>query len=268
MDFSMEKFDIIIEGGQSNASGSGKGPVSTEYVKDLDILYLVQDFTSEEGILNGIWKIILNYENKPLHIDVADERVNAEGKLGDFALTFSKKYKESGLLKKGRKLLIVRAGVGGTGFVRKYWGPNDEVYLKMLEMIDYALSLNKENRIVAFLWHQGEHDAWEGNTPENYASQLRNLIDSVKARYSVPNLPFVSGDFAREWKAENIEKCAPIIEVIKRVTADVGGRFVETDDLTTNNEVLGNGDGIHFSRESLHILGKRYFDAFFDIISG
>ena len=265
MSFLNYAYDIIIEGGQSNAQGYGRGEVTKEYTPDEDIFYLIQDFTVEEGISNGIWKLILDYDNKPLHIDVADERKDDNGKIGDFALTFAKEYKNSGFLKQGRKILIIRAAVGGTGFMKKYWGPCDEVYLKMLEMIDYALSLSPQNRIVGFLWHQGEHDAFEGNLPDTFEIQLKTMIDSVKERYDVPSLPFVCGDFVREWKNENIEICAPIVEKIKSVTASVGGAFVETSDLLSNNEKTGNGDVIHFCRESLHILGKRYFEAYKNI---
>lgn len=35
-------------------------------------------------------------------------------------------------------------------------------------MIEYALSLNVVNRVVAFLWDQGEHEAVLKNEPENY----------------------------------------------------------------------------------------------------
>ena len=136
----------------------------------------------------------------------------------------------------------------------------------MFELVDYALSLNPENRIVGMLWHQGEHDAFEGNPPDVFEKQLKALITDVKNRYGLPSLPFVSGDFVNDWKSKNIEICAPIVEKIKAVTASEGGLFVETSDLPSNDQKLGNNDDIHFCRESLHILGKRYFDAYSAII--
>ena len=265
-DFEKADYDIIIEAGQSNAQGCGRGPVTEEYVPDEDIMYLVRDFAVLEGISNGKWSFDLTYKNTPLRIEVADERDGAGGRVGDFALTFAKKYKENGFLAEGRKLLIIRAGVGGTGFKKKQWTPDGAVYLKMLEMIDFATALNEKNRLVAFLWHQGEHDAFEGNPPDVFEDQLRFMIDSVKERYNAPEIPFVSGDFVNEWKSENIESCTPIIERIKRITAEQGGMFVEASDLSSNNQAVGNGDNIHFSRESLHILGIRYFDAFSEIM--
>ena len=56
MGFQDYDYDVIIEGGQSNAQGCGRGEVAKEYVPDEDILYLIQDFTVEEGISNGILK--------------------------------------------------------------------------------------------------------------------------------------------------------------------------------------------------------------------
>ena len=262
MNYTNEAYDIIIQAGQSNAQGCGRGPVGEEYTPDCDIMYLYQNFTNEDKIVDGIWKAAINVLDPAFYIDIADERSDEAGKIGDFSLTFCKEYKKNGLLGEGRKLLVIRAGVGGTGFKKKHWGLTDEMYLRMIDMIDYALSLNPENRIAAFLWHQGEHDAFEGNDPDVFEAQLRTMIDTVRSKYNVPMLPFISADFVNEWKSENMDICTPIVERIKTVTTAVGGAFVETADLPSNNQRTGNGDGIHFCRESLHILGKRYFDAY------
>ncbi len=259
MDLSEEKLDIIIEGGQSNADGTGIGPVTDEYIPTPAVLYLVSDKTvSADGIIE--------YSDKPFTVEIAKERPSGDTFIGDFALTFSEEYIKSGLLKDGRKILIVRAAVGGTGFQRKHWGLRDIVYKKMTEMTDHALSFNPENRIVAFLWHQGEHDAYEGNAPENYRKQLTALIKDVRSRYGA-RLPFIAGDFANEWKTENIKTTEPIVNEIRRVVNEIGdARFAETSDLPSNNQKLHNGDNIHFCRESLHILGRRYFEAFKTLI--
>jgi hypothetical protein len=209
-----EKFDIIIQAGQSNAQGFGRGSVSEEYTPDADILYLEPDFTVKEGIVDDIWKLVLDYGAKAPEIRVASEDGRDVEKIGDFSLTFAKRYKDAGLLTGGRKLLIIRAGVGGTGFFKKYWGQTDECYLKMIEMIDMALGMNEENRLVAFLWHQGEHDAFEGNPPDIFESQLREMFESVRNRYICPSLPIVSGDFVNDWKSKN----KPIDQSIMRLS--------------------------------------------------
>ena len=161
-----------------------------------------------------------------------------------------------------RKLLIIRAAIGGTGFVKKQWGVGDQVYLKMIEMADFALSLNEENRIVGVLWHQGECDAFEKNEPNVFKQQLASLIQDIRKRYG-ENLPFIAGDFVSEWKQKNISDCEPIVEKIREVLGETEyTAFVETSDLLSNNQKNANGDDIHFCREALYILGRRYYDAF------
>ncbi len=262
MDFSKVKFDIIIQGGQSNSEGCGLGPVTQELIPSPNAFYLYAErtVTVEEDNLN------IQFHDKPFVIAPAKEADTDNGKRGDFSLSFAEEYEKAGLLAADRKLLIIRGGVGGAGFQKKHWGLQDCLYLKLLELIDYALSLNTENRVVGFLWHQGEHDAFEKNTPDNYKKQLAALVNGVRTRVG-EKIPFIAGEFVNDWKSKNIDICAPILQVIREVTEESGnGGFVETSDLLSNDEMNKNGDDIHFCRESLHILGRRYFDEYKRII--
>lgn len=45
MDFSKVKFDIIIQGGQSNAEGCGIGPVTRELTPSVNAFYLYAEKT-------------------------------------------------------------------------------------------------------------------------------------------------------------------------------------------------------------------------------
>lgn len=262
----MDKYDIFIEAGQSNAEGSGYGPVTDEFQTDARILYL----TAEKTVTDTGNGLDIQYQDVPLSIAIADERelvVNDKPeRLGDLSLTFAKAYMDAGLLACDRKILIIRAAVGGTGFQKKHWGMEDTLYLKMIEMIDYALSLNPENQIKGILWHQGEHDAFEGNTGENYRKQLSALVNSIKERYQCPNLPFICGSFVSDWRKKNEEICEPILAALQQVASEMHGEYVDAGDLLSNNERNNNGDDIHFCRESLHILGRRYFDAYQEIV--
>jgi len=256
MDFKNVKFDIIIQGGQSNAEGTGYGPVEKEYVPSENIWYLKAGETVE--IIDDNLRI--TYLDAPFRIEIAKEHGEAENPIGDFSLTFAKEYEKS-LLKADRKLLIVRSGIGGAGFKKGQWGIGKQLYTKLVELVDYALSLNAENRVVGFLWHQGEHDAFEKNEPSTFKSALYAQVNDVRRRYG--NMPFIAGDFVNEWKSKNLADCEPIIEKINEVIKESGnGAFVQTSDLLSNNQKIGNGDDIHFCRESLHILGRRYFTAY------
>ncbi|MBO7304103.1 MAG: hypothetical protein J6V09_02650 [Clostridia bacterium] len=267
MSYVNDTYDIIILAGQSNAQGCGRGETTEEYIPDPDIMHLFENCTYEVRVKDGIEKMCVVCDDPNLYIDIAKERCDEAGKISSFGLSFAREYKKAGLLPKGRKLLIVEAGVGGTGFKKKQWGVGDELYERMLRMIDYALSLNSESTLKALLWHQGEHDAFEGNPPEIFESQLCALVRAVRARYNLKDLPFISADFVNEWKNKNIDICAPIVAKIKSVTEGEGGVFIETADLLSNNQNHGDGDDIHFCRESLNILGRRYFEAYKNLLN-
>ena len=257
-----EKYDIIIEGGQSNADGSGIGPVENEYVPTSQILYLnaIKSVDLDE---NGLH---IEYTDVPFTINKAEELVVDGNRRGDLALSFATDYIKKGFLSADRKILIVRAAIGGTGFYKGHWGLRDKVYLKMLELIDYALQLNSENKVVAFLWHQGEHDAFEGNAPNVYHTQLSDMLHDVRARYGI--MPFIAGDFVHDWKNKNLQACAPIVQVIRNVVNEnKKSAFIETDGLLSNDQKIGNKDELHFCREALYELGHRYFNGFFELIN-
>lgn len=254
-DFSKEKFDIIIQAGQSNSEGFGVGPVDEPYQPNEQVWYLNPDFT----------------------ISMASEDVMYNEIRSTFALSFASRYVSEGLLQEDRKLLIIRAAVGGTGFLDNHWKLEDDFYLRMMEMTRTALSLNEENRLVALLWHQGETDATLKASYEVHYNHLNTLLESVRSEFSVQNLPFIAGDFVHHWRDKNQEICAPILEAIRAVCADCrSGTFVETDELHSNLQEMGRKtqcgpdvieDDIHFSRKSCYQLGARYFDAYLKLIS-
>jgi hypothetical protein len=243
-DFTNEKFDIIIQAGQSNAQGTSFGPTDAPYQPDERVWYMNEDDT----------------------FSLAAERVNGNEVQGNFALPFAREYLNAGRLAEGRKLLILRAAIGGTGFLDNRWKLTDDLYLHMMEMIRTALALNPENRLVALLWHQGETDAIYNATYDQHYGHLSTLLSTVRDTFAAPDLPFVAGDFVRHWEEDNQERCTPVVDAIRAVCRDLTpAAFVESDGLQSNDQALGTGDTIHFSRRAIYELGKRYFEAFTDI---
>ena len=243
-DFSLEEFDIVIQAGQSNSEGCGVGEVTNPFIPDSDIFYMENDFTICE----------------------AHEYVSGNLIVGNFSLPFCIKYIKNDMLQPGRKLLVLRAAVGGTGFMDNRWGMAGDLYLRMIEMTRTALELNPRNKPVAFLWHQGETDAILNAGKQVHFDNLSKLVNSVRDTFGCKNLPFIAGDFVCQWKNENIEICAPVIEAIKEVCAGIGhAQFVETDGLQSNDQRINNQDTIHFCRESINQLGIKYFNAFCNI---
>lgn len=244
-DFSKEAFDIIIQAGQSNSEGYGFGNVCDPYQPDERVWYFNADGTFQ----------------------IAQEKVTNNAIQSNFSLTFARNYVNQGLLAEGRKLLILRTAVGGTGFSDNRWKLCDDLYLRMMEMIKATLALNPNNRLMVLLWHQGENDAATQMSYEYYHEHITALITSVRKTFDVPTLPFIAGDFVADWKRKNAEACAPIIAALKDVCNTDYSRFVETADLDSNREdgfphPFGWVDDIHFCRRAIYQLGERYFEAY------
>ncbi len=258
-----DEYDIIIEGGQSNAEGTGIGPVNKfeEFTPSPRILYLTPDrkvTVDDKGVH-------VEYPSNDLKIEIAEERVIDGNLYGDLALTFAEDYIKNGMLKTDRKLLIVRCAVGGTSFHSGYqWGVNRGLHSKMVEMVDYALGLNSQNKVVAFLWHQGEGDTNHA-TAEEYRKYLDDMIIDIRKRYG--EMPFIAGNFVQEWIPIRGESCNELADAYRKFASEnKKAAFVESDGLLSNNQKNNNGDNIHFCREALYELGHRYYDAFSEIV--
>lgn len=240
--FTEEKLDIFIQAGQSNAEGYGHGPVQDEFLTDPDLLF----YTAEDEIL-------------PAGLHHGWDRDD----MGDFSLTFLRSYKKSGMLMPGRKALVIRAAVGGTGFSTNMWGMSDPLFVKMMEMTRTVLAMNPENELKALLWHQGETDADSDLTADAYTRCLTGLVQAVRNEFAVPALPFLAGDFCPEWRHAHEAMCEPIRNALIDVCCDVGNaRFILTDTLLANDLE----DCIHFCRQSLFELGERYFRSYRQIL--
>lgn len=268
----MEGYDIVIIAGQSNAEGYGVGEVSEEYEKDERVLFLNDNSAPHfEKSENGKDVLSLNFPSA-IRIDVADEATGEQGKVGKLSLFFAKEYIERGLLAPDRKLLIVNAAVGGTGFARNEWGADGILYKRLCHLTDYAVSQSGKNEITAFLWHQGECDSVENagysveKRYETHKNNLTAMLNDFKQRYkgqfADKELPTVAGGFCDEWYLKNKIPCDAVLRAIRETFESNGGAFVETHGLLSNNLKTGNGDDIHFCRESLHELGVRYFNAY------
>ncbi len=265
--FSKEKLDIIVIAGQSNAEGFGVGAVTEEYPAHDTILWM-KDRGNPRFEKNGQGVDVFRIEYPTeKYIEIANEPTEGQGKVGKLAFSFACEYEKNGRLQSGRKVLILHAAVGGTGFARKEWGLGGVLYTRLKDFVRTALSLNAENRLVAFLWHQGECDSFENATwsaEKKYQTHKKNLgemLADFKREFSCPDLPFIAGGFCDEWYLKNVDACAGVLRAIKEVCA-AAGAFVETSGLKSNNEQTGNGDDIHFSRESLRILGKKYYEKY------
>lgn len=266
-----DKFDIIVLAGQSNAEGNGYGDVENPYLETSDIKMLTGDYEAKVKQTS--------YGNDYLYLKVFDEytisnakeRISEGKTYGNLALTFAERYRQNDLAK-DRKILILNAAIGGTGFAKRHWGVGDLLYKRMTDMAECALKMNKQNRIVAMLWHQGEHDAFEeaelnyDQRKDKYVGNLSALIEDFRARFG--RIPVICGKFAKTWADDYRLNCEAIYEATRIVCDSEGDmKLVETEDLHTSHMDTGSGDHVHFSRAALYELGERYYKEFKKIIN-
>ena len=211
-----------------------------------------------------------------MRVEIAHERESVDKKthFADFSETFADRYVKE-FLKNGRKVLIVKAAVGGSGFAKEQWGIGKPLLLRLYEMVDYALSLNKENRVVALLWHQGEHDAFENpqfNSQERYDFYFNNFTDQTKeirSRYNHADFPVITGEFVNDWAGKWKEQCDTVERALKDACTKLGkADNVSSEGLLSNDQSIHNGDDIHFCADSVYELGRRYYDSYKKIIKG
>ena len=254
----MSTAKIIILAGQSNAQGSGRGPVEKEWEEKEYIL-------SMKAAHEVRWTedaTFVTFKEEPFSIRLSAEEEENGIFYGDFSLTFALEYAKK-YLQKNRKVLIIRSAVGGTAFSDGCWGVGAQLYNKSLEMTNYALDLNENNRVVAFLWHQGESDFCHKNPIEKFEMQLKEMLLDMRGHYG--EIPVIAGDFVQDWKEKN-PQTEEYTQAIKRAIKEVGNAsFVESNNLLSNAQKLGDNDDIHFCRQALVELGERYFKAFEDL---
>ncbi|MBQ6922029.1 MAG: hypothetical protein IJQ66_02965 [Clostridia bacterium] len=264
------KYDIIVVAGQSNAEGNGIKKDDKEIISEKVYHIVDKNYIGTKVLDDGKVIIDMVYPTEMI-FEKAHERINGDNKkIADFSETFAKCYIDGGFLEKGRKVLIIKTAVGGTGFARHEWGVGSVLFERLNLMVDYGLKLNKENRIVAFLWHQGEHDAFENadlGAKERYNFYYENFKKqtlAVREKYG-KDIPVIAGEFANSWAElpENKSKCDAVERATKDVCRDIGrAAVVESEGLITNDQAFGNGDNIHFCAESQYELGKRYYSLF------
>ena len=272
--FTNEKFDIILLIGQSNAEGHGIGEVEKDYEPSESRMQLIDSYPvmyrpNDEGGES------LDVPSETIYrITPAQENTRKSfGKQGCFAIYFAKEYYDAFLAESDRKTLIIRAAIGGTGFLRNQWTPDGVLYKRATEMLDIALGLNPENTLKAILWHQGENEIIDGRErgceflSSYYEGCLTGLISDLREGYG--EVPFIAADFCEDW----IPRYPRESEAIKTGALAAIGKFsltgfVETKGLGSNDRIfIGKyPDDAHFNRPALYELGKRYFGIYKEIL--
>jgi len=263
-------YDIIWIGGQSNAMGRGNTDLITTTESEIYMM----------DISNDAYPISSASEPIPV---VYNQSVQGSS----FAITLARAYLSSIAPNTDqRRVLIINAAADGQNLVNnsEYFDTSSgSTIIRSKNAMTTAMALRidadpaTENKLLGMFWLQGESDAIIGSTVENYAKELRLMVNHLRenmagASYSTP---FIVGTISESWISDNdIHKQFPnrVFRNIKNVLpysdyADFDFSTFNALDATTfpNLASLYNvGDDLHYGTNALRTMGTLYFNKLID----
>lgn len=146
---------------------------------------------------------------------------------------------------------LIPGAFGGTSLAD--WEPGGYYYNRALDM---AKAAQQTSDICAILWHQGESDM---DNPD-YTPQLKNILDSFikDLKLDEEKIVIVTGELADLYYADY---------TINKYLVDLGS-FYENYGVASANDLSAWENFGHFDAPSLRVFGYRYFDIFYNKITG
>ena len=159
---------------------------------------------------------------------------------------------------------LIPCAEGGSPLAR--WEPGKDLYARAVARTRAALAMG--GRLRGILWHQGEADSWSREKAESYAVRLTNMVTRLRAEFGAPDVPFLAGEVGLHY-ATSIEKRggkAFVTTVNDQIHQAVAS--LPRAGCVSANGLKPGSDGIHFTTESAHELGRRYAVALKRLASG
>lgn len=264
-----QEIDVILIGGQSNATGQGNMcniPVSFKIDNNVMLYYskyLNQGKGSEE------WKSLCQASETP-------DKFGVELSLG----TALQNYFPD------KKIALIKHALSGSSLY-KQWNPGNREgeeqgleYTKFLTTVRQALKELKGKGfkpvIKAMVWQQGETDARDIVGMENsrkYGENLRNFILQIRADLDSPDMLFIYGEVmpiaAERFPGRLLVRNAQI-EVSEASCSKLSVKnafLIESDDLQMSCDdyrTLRPFDDVHLGTYGILTLGERFAKIIYD----
>ncbi len=155
--------------------------------------------------------------------------------------------------------MMIKYAAGGTDLYEDWAVPDGKQYTRFLNRVKAGLNALKKAghtfEIAGMVWVQGESDAVEGRTTEQYESDLTEFIAAIR-EYFGKDLPFLFnrlGTNQERIKREQFEQISKAQENVAE--ADDHAYLVLVDDLSMK-------DKIHFDADGTLVLGERLAKAY------
>ena len=221
----------------------------TREIKMQSVLLIGQSNMSGRGDLDTVEKIydprikmMRNYEFVPM---VEPIHIASRGGAG-IGASFAKGFVESFDCEVG----LIPCAEGGTSLAD--WAVGGELYN---EAVKSAKAAMETTELCAILWHQGESD----QNNENYAAQLEVIFDSMIAELGLDadKLVIVTG-----------ELFGTRSDKVHRGQLELLGQQYKNYGIASSDGLKVFDVTTHFDAPSLRVFGYRYFDIFYNCITG
>jgi hypothetical protein len=229
--------DLWVIAGQSNASGSGRGPV--EDPTDPAIRMFGQD---------GRWRMATH----PLHDPRASDHPYGEWISPGHSpfLAFARRLHES----LGYPIGLIPTALGGSPLIQ--WNPIEDpeapLYHNMLRRIGLA-----GGRIAGIVWDQGASDASTDEWAANYASRFADFLTRLRADLRNPELPIITAQVGKTFGTDSQEiRRWVIVREQQRIAAAALSRvgLISTLDVPMT-------DAVHVSPAGNMMVAGRFSDS-------
>ena len=178
-----------------------------------------------------------------------------------FAMTFAKLYKEK-FLENGKKILLIPAGHGGTGFIDKHWNPGDDLYEDAMMRVNYVFEKYPNSTLKAILWQQGEKDV--NQKSDSYRQNLDTMIVQIRKDVKAAGIsvPFFMGGMVPYWVDQKKRRQVQQRYIRKTSERHPNVWYVDPTSPFVIKKADNKEDEIHYDAKGQTELGHRYFDRY------
>ncbi|MCH7228410.1 Ig-like domain-containing protein [Haloferula sp. A504] len=232
-----EHYKVVLMGGQSNMFG-----FSTEAA-------------NLPGDLQGSQEDVLFYYGT-FHTFLQSGSGGTWGSEISFGRTIADAFPEE-------KFMFIKHSDGGTSLWNEWNLTNGRSYNLFKEVVGFGLdTLARQGHtyeIVAMLWSQGERDAWNDRTTEQYQNDFEAFIADIRSRYGA-DLPFF---FTRL----SVKQTARPIEAVRLAQDYVAARDPNTHLIDADAYGI-LGDNLHYTEQGYIDMGHDFAQAYINTRSG
>lgn len=258
-----QPIDVILIGGQSNATGQGYvANVPGQFQTDTNVLIYYSKYL-KNGIQSEKWQALC-----PASEDA--ERFGVELSLGT---TLQKEFPRN-------KIALIKHATSGSNLYNE-WNPGNrpgekqgEEYKKFLNTVKTGLDALKKQGytpvIKAMAWQQGEADSDEQAGIENaqaYGYNLKNFILQVRKEFNCPEMLFIYGEVL-PYTTNCLAGRKEVRNAQQQVSETSGSKLsvkkailIEADDLQMRKHEYQTPypeDDIHLGTFGILVLGERF----------